>query len=384
MEKKWDGDGVPLAESNCEGIGSDEDKALRKAAAQTETAWEGAGKEAGLWVWRVENFGVKPWPKEHYGRFYKGDSYIVLHTAEKESGGLVHQIHFWLGQETSNDERGTAAYKTVELDDLLDGLPTQHREVMMHESVQFLALFEELVYLNGGIESAFDHVSPDVYLTKLFQVKKFEKKGRSPVVVQVTEVPCERDSMHHGDCFVLDTGTKLYSWFGDEASPFEKNAANLHAENTEASRHGKAKATHTIDKEFWDSLGGEGDIKSAAEAEEASAEGGRTGCGCRSFDFCEGVLYRLSDTTGTLTCEEVARGDLNRGMLKSEDVFLLDEGAEIFIWIGKGASAIENRNAYRTAVNYLRTNNKPDYTPIHIFKEGAPIKNEQFNQVFSE
>jgi hypothetical protein len=44
----------------------------------------GAGKEEGLEIWRVENvrteadvphFGVKRWPKEDYGRFYKGDSF---------------------------------------------------------------------------------------------------------------------------------------------------------------------------------------------------------------------------------------------------------------------------------------------------------------------
>eukprot|EP00448_Togula_jolla_P026250 CAMPEP_0170650566 /NCGR_PEP_ID=MMETSP0224-20130122/45872_1 /TAXON_ID=285029 /ORGANISM="Togula jolla, Strain CCCM 725" /LENGTH=37 /DNA_ID= /DNA_START= /DNA_END= /DNA_ORIENTATION= len=30
--KKWDGDGVPLADSNCAEIGSDADKAARKSA----------------------------------------------------------------------------------------------------------------------------------------------------------------------------------------------------------------------------------------------------------------------------------------------------------------------------------------------------------------
>jgi len=46
-----------------------------------------------------------------------------------------------LGSETSRDEAGVAAYKTVELDDALGGAPVQFREVQNHESKQFTSLF---------------------------------------------------------------------------------------------------------------------------------------------------------------------------------------------------------------------------------------------------
>ena len=55
-------------------IGSDEDKAARKAAASSEEAWHGCGMAPGIEIWRVEQFKVKPLALKDYGKFYDGDS----------------------------------------------------------------------------------------------------------------------------------------------------------------------------------------------------------------------------------------------------------------------------------------------------------------------
>jgi len=133
-----------VADSNIANLGSDLDKKIRQAAAQTEDAWKGAGKKLGLEIWRIEKFHVKTIAKETFGQFYSGDSYILLHTYKKrpDSDALAWDVHFWLGKFTTQDEAGTAAYKTVELDDLLGGAPVQHREVQGHESELFMGYFK--------------------------------------------------------------------------------------------------------------------------------------------------------------------------------------------------------------------------------------------------
>lgn len=67
-------------DSNIALIGSDTDKQVKKESAMTEPAWKGAGESVGLQIWRIVKFKVKCWPKEDYGKFYNGDSYIILNT----------------------------------------------------------------------------------------------------------------------------------------------------------------------------------------------------------------------------------------------------------------------------------------------------------------
>lgn len=86
--------------------------------------WDGAGKEIGIEIWRVQNersdadvphFGIKRVLKETYGYFFRGDSYILLSTRKGLGNEFLYDVHFWIGRESTADEYGVAAYKTVEV-----------------------------------------------------------------------------------------------------------------------------------------------------------------------------------------------------------------------------------------------------------------------------
>mmetsp|Transcript_88681 Transcript_88681/g.185365 ORF Transcript_88681/g.185365 Transcript_88681/m.185365 type:complete len:365 (+) Transcript_88681:51-1145(+) len=360
-----------LEDSNCALLGSDEDKRVRHAAALEEPAWREAGKGPGVQVWRAEEFKVVPWPTDKYGpqwiELKTGDSFIILQTIANE-GELEHHIFFWLGQETSLDEQGTVAYKAVELDAYFDGQASHSREIQGRESEEFRKIFPRISYTAGGVDSGFHHTIADVYEARLIEVRK-TKQG-----VVHKHVPLSRESLNHADCFVLDNGRNIYIWCGDECEALEKYEANVLAENLESSRRGLATATHEVDEAFWRLLGGEGYIKSAAEAPAKIKE----------IEVKDGILFKLSDSNGELTMKEVARRDLHKSMLDSNHVMILDHGNEMFVWIGSNADEVEKKNAYQSVIVLLQTNGMDAYVPIHILKEGKQIQHRLWNEIFSK
>ena len=61
------------------------------------------------------------------------------------------------GNHSSIDEQGTAALKTIELDNRLGGAAVQVRVVQGKEPTHFLAMFQgQMVVFRGGLASAFD------------------------------------------------------------------------------------------------------------------------------------------------------------------------------------------------------------------------------------
>jgi gelsolin len=342
----------------------------QKAAAQGTPAktaaeeWAAAGKAAGLQIWRIENFAIQPWPKAQYGKFYNGDSYIVLNTF-KQGNSFKWDVHFWLGEKTSQDEAGTAAYKTVELDDQLGGAAVQHREVQDFESDLFINYFKPTIQiLQGGIESGFNHVKPAEYEPRLLQLK-----GKR--LVRVSQVSLCSDSLNSGDVFVLDGGLGVFQWNGSKSSVQERNKGGEVARGIRDERPG-AKVT-VIDEghedaHFWELLGGAGPIASAEEGGDdwaAEKESGHAK-----------ALFRLSDATGALQMTEVAKGKVTKNLFQSSDVFIFDSGYEIFAWIGKGASKQESTKALSYAQDYLAKAGRPAFLPVTRVIEGG--ENESF------
>jgi gelsolin len=358
-----------LEESNCAKIGSVEDMELRRKAAEKEPAWTTAGKAPGLKIWRIEKFQVKDWPTNQYGSFYDGDSYICLSTY-KVNEKLMYDIHFWLGLHSTQDERGTAAYKTVELDDYLGTLPVQHREVQGCESDKFLTYFKnEIKILHGGIESGFNIVKPKEYIPKLLHIKGKKR-------ITVLEVDLSSKSLNIGDAFVLDCGLKIYQWLPSKSGATEKYRAAQVATELKNSRKGAE--VEVLDEagseEFWKILGGKDQISCVSEVptDEEFEKMGQT------FKKC---IWKLSDETGKIEFKKVQEGKIEKKTLDTNDAFIIDVGCEVIAWVGKKASPNEIKFAILFATTYLHENNRPVYIPISRVCESNEPKD--FDKLFN-
>ncbi|KAK3866018.1 hypothetical protein Pcinc_028417, partial [Petrolisthes cinctipes] len=307
-----------------------------------------------------------------YGQFHQGDSYIVLYTNDV-NGNKSWDLHFWLGSETSQDEAGAVAIKSVELDDQLGGVPVQHREVEGYESSLFLSRFKGGVrYLKGGVSSGFHHVDPDApYPARLFHVK-----GRRNVRVKQVEVGL--GSLNKGDCFILDCGSQVYVYMGSASRRMERlkaiTAGNAIRDDDHA---GKAKVI-IIDEtasggeidEFFNGLGG-GSQDDVAEADSSADDVAFE----RTQDKVVVLHHVFEDDSGHMQTKKIAQKPLLQSMLdsgeSSQDCFLLDTGVGVYVWIGSGSSKNEKIKSMEMATKYMEEQGYPKWTRVERVVEKA-------------
>jgi len=358
---------LDVEDSNIALLGSELDKKVKLAAAEDEPAWKNAGKtiepaagfgKAGLQIWRIEKFHVVAWPTEMYGKLYSGDSYILLYTYEVE-GKKLYNVHFWIGLESTQDEYGTAAYKTVELDTLLGDLPVQYREVQGDESDLFRSYFSKLIIMEGGIDSGFNHVKPTEYKPRLLHIKGTMKTS------SMREVSCDSGSLNSGDCFLYDAGMNIYQFNGKGSSGAERVKAAEMARAIDDERKGLPEVhvfeegdSDDASKAFWTGVGGKKDIPESAGDDTAPSARAKK-------------LFRLSDSTGKMVFTPEPK--CSKASLDTNDVFVFDSGNAIYVWIGKGASKDERAKGMGFATQYLADNKISMSTQCVCVREGAAV-----------
>ncbi|KAF3442688.1 hypothetical protein FNV43_RR16605 [Rhamnella rubrinervis] len=331
---------------------------MSSAAKGLDPAFQGAGQRVGTEIWRIENFQPVPLPKSEHGKFYSGDSYIVLQTTQGKGGAYLYDIHFWIGKDTSQDEAGTAAIKTVELDAALGGRAVQHREIQGHESDKFLSYFKPcIIPLEGGVASGFKTPEEEEFETRLYIC-------RGKRVVRMKQVPFVRSSLNHDDVFILDTENKIYQFNGANSNIQERAKALEVIQFLKDKYHeGKCDVaivddgkldTESDSGEFWVLFGGFAPIGKKVVVEDDIIP-----------ESTSAKLYSIID--GEV---KIVEGELSKSMLENNKCYLLDCGAEVFIWVGRVTQVEERKAATQAAEEFLASQNRPKSTRITRLIQG--------------
>ncbi|KAL8493454.1 hypothetical protein ACS0TY_024605 [Phlomoides rotata] len=322
-----------------------------------DPAFQGAGQKAGLEIWRIENFSPVLVPKSSHGKFFTGDSYIVLKTTALKSGALCQDVHYWLGKDTSQDEAGTAAIKTVELDAALGGRAVQYREVQGRESEKFLSYFKPcIIPQEGGVASGFKHAEEEEHKTRLYQCK-----GKH--VVHVKEVAFARSSLNHDDVFILDTKSKIFQFNGSNSCIQERAKALEVVQYIKDTYHDGKCDIATIEDgklmsdadtgEFWGIFGGFAPLPRKTNKSES-----------QSADVISSKLFCVEKGEPV----PVEADSLTRELLNSRQCYILDCGMEVFVWVGRNTSLEERKTVSSVVDEFLRSNDRSNSHIIRVIE----------------
>nr|XP_043611110.1 villin-3-like [Erigeron canadensis] len=325
-----------------------------------EPAFQGVGSRPGIEIWRIENFQPVPLPKSDYGRFYYGDSYVVLRTSSGRGGpgAFSYDIHFWLGKDTSQDEAGTAAIKAVDLDAILGGRAVQHRELQSHESEKFLSYFKPCILtLEGGIKSGFKKPEEEEFETRLYTCQ-----GKR--VVHLRQVPFSRSVLNHDDVFVLDTKEKIFQFNGANSNIQERAKAleviqflkdKYHEGTCDVAIVDDGKLQAEGDSgEFWVIFGGFAPIGKKVLTDDDIIP-----------DRTPGKLYSIA---GGQVADQIE--EYSKSSFENDKCYLFDCGAEVFVWVGRTTTVDDRKAATQAAEEFITSNNRPKATLVTRLIQG--------------
>ncbi|GMJ02336.1 villin 2 [Hibiscus trionum] len=341
---------------------------MSSTAKVLDPAFQGVGQKPGTEIWRIENFQPVPLPKSDYGKFYMGDSYIVLQTTSSKGGSYLYDIHFWIGKDTTQDEAGTAAIKTIELDAVLGGRAVQHRELQGHESDKFLSYFKPcIIPLEGGIASGFKKPEEEEFEKRLYVCK-----GKR--VVRLKQVPFARSSLNHDDVFILDTQNKIYQFNGANSNIQERAKALEVIQFLKEKYHDGTCDVAIVDDgkldtesdsgEFWVLFGGFAPIGKKIHSEDDVIP-----------ETTPAKLYSITD--GEV---KIVGGELSKSLLENNKCYLLDCGAEVFVWVGRVTQVEDRKAACQVAEDFVGGQQRPKTTRITRVIQG--YENNSFKSNF--
>eukprot|EP01132_Coremiostelium_polycephalum_P008291 gene8291-10187_t len=283
-------------------------------------------------IWKIEDFDKIDHPQDLYSQFYCGDSYIVLYTYTHQNKE-THVIYYYLGRDSSINEKGTSAYLTVDLHESLKGTCTQTRVVQNKECRNFLNLFKKKMIVHKGKFGSYDHNKPGLY----------EIRGQDDIDIRAVEVDLSAKFLNSHHSFILRHPSQsiLYVWNGLNSTDKKKTNAIQLAQNMNSSFSIETVQEGSEPAEFWNVLGGKSEYFNEVSGQKLSSVG------------YQPRLFICSNATGINEINEETsfiQDDLEIG-----SVAILDVLSHIYLWIGTRAPHRTKKVSMESVLEFCKT-----------------------------
>eukprot|EP01125_Pyxidicula_operculata_P010594 TRINITY_DN3488_c0_g1_i2.p1 TRINITY_DN3488_c0_g1~~TRINITY_DN3488_c0_g1_i2.p1 ORF type:complete len:1469 (-),score=359.82 TRINITY_DN3488_c0_g1_i2:333-4739(-) len=294
---------------------------------------DGKGK---LTIWKVENFDKVPFQIENYGHFWSDDSYLILYEYQVEFKTLP-LLYFWQGRTCPVNEKGTLAYLTKEMNDVLKGQGKNLRVVQYQESPHFLTVFNQIniVYHQGSYKQGWNTSnSVDVYQILI--------RNQTPCAIQVD---AKVQSLDSTSIFLVITNDKLYRWIGkhsDERLYAVSESVKTTLQKSYSGRKEEEVKESSEPSHFWTSLKLVVDGKITEESYPST--------NWEAFGNNNVKLFTISNSTGVVDVTQVYH--VCQDTLDDYSVSIVDGGNEggVWVWFGSKSKIIEQKWALRTVI----------------------------------
>ncbi|CAF0805451.1 unnamed protein product, partial [Didymodactylos carnosus] len=317
-------------------------------ASKTQMPDDGTGEKE---IYRMEDFRMIVYPKNMYGTFFSGDSFVIQYTYQHDMKNYT-LIYYWLGQHCTQDEQGAAALGAIELDKKLDGTATIIRVVQDKEPTHFMAMFHgHMIVFKHGKRSGFRNLQEDnenIDDTYLLQVR-----GLSKYDTKAVQVDLRASSLNSSDCFVLFTKTNVYIWCGKGSTGDEREMSKIVA---------RPRTTDPImvfegqeKDDFWNYFNGGKDVYPSEKRFQQQPQ---------IFENYPIRLYEISNANGKMTAIEIPNFT-QKSLYDNTD-----------------SNKTEKRNAEKIAIDYLKTDPSHRDPDIPIIKTKQSLEPLHFTGFF--
>ncbi|KAN0039091.1 hypothetical protein ACTA71_001285 [Dictyostelium dimigraforme] len=288
-------------------------------------------------VWKIEDYEKIDHPQNLYSQFFSSDSYIVLYTY-MQNNKEAHVIYYYLGRDSSINEKGTSAYLTVDLHESLVGACVQTRVVANKECKNFLNLFKGKMVIHKGKFNNYDPKKPSLY----------QVKGLDKVDTRAVQVEFSTSMLNTLHVSILRTPEKIYIWHGKFSLDSEQSSALSIAENfNSTSTPIETLKEGDESNEFWshfESSGGKHKYFNDIMIQSSSIP--------TSFTY-KPRFFVCSNASGIVEVTEespFSQDDLDIG-----SVCILDVQSHIYLWIGNRATHRTKRTSMEVVLNFIET-----------------------------